>query len=219
MSLVFERVEATMELAVLAIVLSAVVGVPMGIVSALKSNSVWDLGSMFIALLGQSMPTFFLGILLILFFSVQLRLLPTGGRGDWYNLIMPTITLGSWGMASIARLTRSAMLDVMSKDYIRTARSKGLSESLVVIGHALKNVGIPLVTIIGLHFGGLLGGTVVTETVFAWPGLGRLAIQAINTRDYPVVQACVFFVAVGFLFVNTLVDFLYGWLDPRIRYT
>jgi peptide/nickel transport system permease protein len=217
MGLVLERFQPTIELAVLAVLLSAGVGVPMGMISALKPNTIWDGISMFIALIGQSVPSFFLGIMMILIFSVQLRLLPTGGRGDWYNLIMPVITLGAWGMASTARLTRSSMLDVMSKDYIRTARAKGLSEMLVVVGHALKNVGIPLVTIIGLHFGALLGGAVVTETVFAWPGVGRLAIQAINTRDYPVVQACVFFVAVGFLIVNTMIDFLYAWLDPRIR--
>jgi peptide/nickel transport system permease protein len=217
-TLVLERVEPTLELALLSIVLTIVVAIPVGVLSALKRNSLYDAVAMAAALLGQSMPTFFLGIVLILVFSVQLQLLPAGGRGEWFQLLMPAVTLGAWNMASIARLTRSAMLEVMGKDYIRTARAKGLGELAVLIGHAVKNFAIPIVTVLGLQFGALLGGAVVVETVFAWPGMGRLVIQAINVRDYPVVQAAVFLMAVGFVMINTVVDLLYGALDPRIRY-
>ncbi len=217
-TLVLERVEPTLELALLSIVLAIVVAIPVGVLSALKRNSLYDAVAMAAALLGQSMPTFFLGIVLILVFSVQLQLLPAGGRGEWFQLLMPAATLGAWNMASIARLTRSAMLEVIGKDYIRTARAKGLGELAVLIGHAFKNFAIPIVTVLGLQFGALLGGAVVVETVFAWPGMGRLVIQAINVRDYPVVQAAVFLMAVGFVMINTAVDLLYGALDPRIRY-
>src|SRR5262249_23498451 len=198
LQLVTERLQGTLELAVVSICLAVAVAVPIGILSAVKPHSLYDMLAMFLALLGQSMPTFFLGIVLILVLSVQLRLLPTGGRGDLQQLLMPSITLAAWGMASIARLTRSAMLEVLSPDYIRTARAKGLREMRVLVGHALRNVAIPIVTVIGLQFGALLGGAVVVESVFSWPGMGRLIIQAINTRDYPVVQAGVFFIAVGF---------------------
>jgi peptide/nickel transport system permease protein len=217
--LVLERLRPTLELAFFSVLLSVVVGIPVGALSALRRNTVYDAMAMAGALVGQSAPTFFVGIILILFFSVQLQILPVGGRGEWYQLIMPVLTLGAFNTASIARLTRSAMLDVMSKDYIRTARSKGLNEGQVLIRHAAKNFAIPIITVLGIEMGALLGGAVVVETVFAWPGMGRLVIQAINTRDYPVVQAAVFLLASGFVLTNTIVDILYGIIDPRIRYT
>jgi ABC-type dipeptide/oligopeptide/nickel transport system permease component len=170
-----------------------------------------------VALVGQSAPTFFLGILFILVLSLKAGWLPTGGRGDWPHLVLPALTLGAFAMASIARLTRSAVLEVMRADYIRTARAKGLSEMWVVTKHTLKNAAIPIVTITGLQFGTLLGGAVVTETVFAWPGIGRLAIQSIYNRDYPVVQCTVFLSALAFIVINFLIDVIYSVLDPRIR--
>jgi peptide/nickel transport system permease protein len=219
MVLVLQRLGPTAELAFAALTLAVLVAVPVGILSALKPNSFYDQIAMVLTLLGHSMPTFFLGIVLILVFSVQLRLVPTGGRGEWFQLLLPAVTLAAFAMASIARLTRSAMLEVISKDYIRTARAKGLTGRRVILDHALKNVAIPIVTIVALQFGALLAGAVVTETVFAWPGMGRLMVQAIAARDYPIVQAGVFVVAVGFVLINFLVDLAYTVLDPRIRYS
>jgi peptide/nickel transport system permease protein len=170
-----------------------------------------------VALLGQSMPTFWLGIMLILVFSVQFNLLPSSGRGNLEHLILPAITLGLFTTARITRLTRSGMLEVLSQDYIRTARAKGVSGPPVVWKHALKNAAIPIVTIVGIELGTLLGGSVITETIFAWPGVGRLSVQAIYNRDYPVVQAAVFLLSTTFVLVNLFVDVLYTYLDPRIR--
>jgi len=173
---------------------------------------------MSLALIGQSAPTFWIGIMLILSFGLGLHWFPIGGRGTLRHLVMPALTLGAFAMASMARLTRSAMLDVIRLDYITTARSKGLSERRIIWWHACKNAAIPVVTIMGLQFGTLLGGAVVTETVFSWPGIGRLAIQGIYNRDYPIVQAAVFVAAAFFVGINFLVDLLYTFLDPRIRY-
>ncbi|OLD38109.1 MAG: ABC transporter permease [Candidatus Rokubacteria bacterium 13_1_40CM_2_68_8] len=208
---------ATIELGLSAFVLAAVVALPIGVLSAVRRNSAVDQATMGLALVGQSAPTFFIGILLILVVSLNLGLLPTSGRGDWRNLVLPALTLGAFAMASIARLTRSAVLEVLSADYIRTARAKGVSEALVVVKHTLKNAAVPIVTITGLQFGTLLGGAVVTETVFAWPGIGRLAIQSIYNRDYPVVQCTVFLSAVLFIVINFCIDLIYGLLDPRVR--
>ena len=208
---------ATIELGLSAFVLAAVVALPIGVLSAVRRNSAVDQATMGLALVGQSAPTFFIGILLILVVSLNLGLLPTSGRGDWRNLVLPALTLGAFAMASIARLTRSAVLEVLSADYIRTARAKGVSEALVVVKHTLKNAAVPIVTITGLQFGTLLGGAVVTETVFAWPGIGRLAIQSIYNRDYPVVQCTVFLSAVLFIVINLGIDLVYGLLDPRVR--
>jgi len=169
------------------------------------------------ALIGQAAPTFFLGILFILLLSLKLDLFPTSGRGSWSNLVLPALTLGAFTMASIARLTRSAVLEVLRADYIRTARAKGLGEALVVAKHTFRNAAIPILTITALQFGTLLGGAVVTETVFSWPGIGRLAVQSIYNRDYPVVQCTVFLAAVMFIVINFIVDLLYGFLDPRAR--
>ena len=218
MALVASHLWATIELSLAAFGIAVLVAVPAGILAAVKPNSLYDHAVLTLALLGQSAPTFWIGIMLILAFGLGLRWFPIGGRGSWSHLVLPALTLGAFAMASIARLTRSAMLEVIRLDYINTARAKGLRESRVIWKHALKNAAIPVVTIMGLQFGALLGGAVVTETVFSWPGIGRLAIQGIYNRDYPVVQATVFIAAVFFVGINCVVDLLYTILDPRIRY-
>ena len=214
---VIDYLPATLELGLTAFGLALVVAVPIGILSAVKRNSALDHAAMGVALVGQSAPTFFLGILFILTLSLKVGWFPTSGRGDWTNLVLPALTLGAFSMASITRLTRSAVLDVLGQDFVRTARAKGLPEPGVVMKHALKNAALPVVTITGLQFGTLLGGAVVTETVFAWPGIGRLAIQSIYNRDYPIVQCTVFLSAILFIVLNFAIDILYGVLDPRIR--
>ena len=216
-SLVVERMPATFELAGSALLIALCLSIPAGILSAVRRNSVLDYVSTVVALLGQSMPTFWLGIMLILLFSVQLQWLPSSGRGELRHLILPAITLGLFTTARITRLTRSGMLEVLSQDFIRTARAKGVSDPPVVWKHALKNAAIPIVTIVGIELGTLLGGSVITETIFAWPGVGRLSVQAIYNRDYPVVQAAVFLLATTFVLVNLFVDLVYTYLDPRIR--
>jgi ABC-type dipeptide/oligopeptide/nickel transport system permease component len=218
MELILERLPASLELAAAAMLISLVVSIPIGIVSAVRRGSWLDMGSMLGALFGLSMPHFWLGIMLILLFSVKLGWLPTSGRGTLLHLVMPALALGLSLMAMFARLTRSVMLEVLSLDYIRTARSKGLREVVVIGKHAFKNALIPIVTVAGMQFGFLLGGTVIIETVFAWPGVGRLVVQAIFNRDYPLVQAIVLVLAVIFVAVNLAVDMLYMILDPRISY-
>jgi ABC-type dipeptide/oligopeptide/nickel transport system permease component len=208
---------ASLELALTAFVIAALIAVPVGIVSALRRNTLVDHVAMAVALVGQSAPTFFLGIFLILLLSLQAGLFPTSGRGDWRHLVLPAVTLGAFAMASIARLTRSAMLEVLRADFVRTARAKGVSETLVVVKHTLRNAALPIITITGLQLGQLLAGAVVTETVFAWPGIGRLAIQSIYNRDYPIVQCTVFLSAAAFVAINFFIDILYGVLDPRLR--
>jgi peptide/nickel transport system permease protein len=208
---------ATAELGLTAFGLALVVAIPIGVLSAVRRNTLVDHVAMGIALVGQSAPTFFLGILFILLLSLKAGLLPTSGRGDWTHLVLPALTLGAFAMASIARLTRSALLEVLRQDYVRTARAKGVREWAVVAKHALRNAAIPILTITGLQLGTLLGGAVVTETVFAWPGIGRLAIQSIYNRDYPVVQCVVFLSALVFVVINFLIELVYGVLDPRIR--
>ena len=217
MGLVIERMPATFELAGAGLLLALCLAIPAGIISAVRRNTPVDYVSTVVALLGQAMPTFWLGIMLILVFSVWLNWLPSSGRGDLQHLILPAVTLGLFTTARITRLTRSGMLEVLGQDYIRTARAKGVSEPPVVWKHALKNASIPIVTIVGIELGTLLGGSVITETIFAWPGVGRLSVQAIFNRDYPVVQAAVFLLASTFVIVNLLVDMVYTYLDPRIR--
>lgn len=217
MDVVLGYVPASVQLALTAFVLAAVIAVPVGLLSAIRRNTAVDHVAMGVALVGQSAPTFFLGILLILVLSLQAGLFPTSGRGDWRNLVLPALTLGAFSMASIARLTRSAVLEVLRADFVRTARAKGVPERLVVVKHTLRNAALPIITITGLQLGTLLGGAVVTETVFAWPGMGRLAIQSIYNRDYPVVQCTVFLSAAAFVVINLLIDVLYGVLDPRLR--
>ena len=187
-----------------------------GIISAVKKYSVFDNMSLLISLAGVSMPTFYLGLLLMLFFSVKLGWFPLAGKESWANLVLPAVTLGTPSAAVISRMVRSSMVEVMDQDYIRTARAKGLREWVVIGKHALRNAMINAVTVVGLQVGYLLGGAVVTETVFAWPGIGRLVVQSILARDFPVVQAAVLILAVTFVVVNLLTDLLYGLLDPRI---
>ena len=216
--LILERLPASLELAVAAMVVALGISVPIGIISAVRRGSALDMASMFAALFGLSMPHFWLGIMFILLFSLKLGWLPTSGRGTVAQLIMPALALGLSLMAMFARLTRSVMLEVLSLDYVRTARAKGLKERIVIGKHALKNALIPLVTVAGMQFGFLIGGTVIIETVFAWPGAGRLVVQAIFNRDYPLVQACVFILALIFVTINFMVDMLYVYLDPQISY-
>ncbi|MCP4103990.1 MAG: ABC transporter permease [Desulfobacteraceae bacterium] len=218
MELILERLPASLELAIAAMIVALLVAVPLGIISAVKRGSFIDMISMIFALFGLSMPHFWLGIMMILLFSVTLEWLPTSGRGGIEHLIMPSLALGLSLMAMFARLTRSVMLEVLGQDYIRTARAKGLKQRLVIGKHALKNAMIPLVTVAGMQFGFLIGGTVIIETVFAWPGVGRLVVQAIFNRDYPLVQATVLILAVIFVLVNLFVDLVYVYLDPQISY-
>ena len=217
--IVLGRYPATLRLAFLALIYSVTLAMLFGIVSAIYRYSVFDNGVMFLALFGQSVPNFWLGIMLILIFAVNLGWLPSQGFDGWNPryILLPMLTLAAPGLARLTRLVRSGMLDVMSQDYVRTARAKGLQERRVVFGHALKNAAIPLVTIIGLDLGVLLGGAVVTEQIFEWPGVGKEVITAINRRDFPVVQAAVFVIAASFVLINLLVDLIYTWLDPRVR--
>jgi len=215
--LVFERFPNTLQLAAVAMAWSLAVSFALGVISAARRYTVEDVVATTIALLGQSIPVFWLGIMLILVFSVALGWLPTSGMGGPESFVLPAITLGWFTMARTTRLVRSGMLDVLGQDYVRTARAKGLDEWGVVVHHALKNASIPIVTVIGLDFGTLLGGAVITETIFAWPGVGRLAAEAIFRRDFPLVQANVFYIATAFVLINLVVDILYTWLDPRVR--
>jgi peptide/nickel transport system permease protein len=216
--LLLERIPATLELALTALVLSLAIAIPAGVIAAVKKDSPIDLAAMVTALLGQSIPGFWLGLMLILLFSVHLGWLPTSGRGGPQYLLMPAFTLAMFFTGRQARLVRSSMLDVLNEDYVRTGRAKGLPEWIVINKHALKNASLPVVTVIGLEFGSLLSGAVITETVFAWPGIGLLAVNAVLGRDFSLVQAIVVFMAIVFVLVNVVMDFIYTLLDPRIRY-
>lgn len=217
LGLVFERLPATLELAISALGFGLILAVPVGILSATRRNSIFDNVGSLLALIGQAMPVFWLGMILIVAFSVQRHWLPAFGRGGMEHLILPAIALGMHGAAMTSRLLRSAMLEILSSDYLRTARAKGVSEYRVVMKHAFKNALLPVVTVVGLQFAHLLSGSVVTETVFAWPGVGRLIVQAINNRDYPLVQAGVLVVALLFVLANLAVDIAYAYIDPRVR--
>jgi len=212
------RLPATVQLAVTSTVVATLAGVAAGVVSATRQYSWWDYAVMTVALFGISLPVFWLGLMLMLLFSVHLRWLPAGGYGTPAHLVLPTVTLAAFSVAIIARMTRSSLLEVLHQDYVRTAWAKGLSSRAVVLRHALKNALIPVVTVIGLQFGGLLGGAILTETVFAWPGMGRLLVGAIVARDYSVVQGTVLVFAALFTLVNLAVDVLYAYVDPRIHY-
>lgn len=214
LTVVLERVPATLELAGAAVALGIVFGVPAGMVAASREGTWLDRAVMGVVLVGQSVPTFWLGLLMIRVFAVDLGWLPVSGRGTWEQLVMPAVALALWLAALLARITRSEMLESLAQDYVRTARAKGLSERGVTIRHALGNALLPIVTLIGLQIGTLLGGAVITETVFAWPGLGTLVFDAILRKDYPVVLAVVELVAAGFITINTSLDLLYGYLDP-----
>jgi len=217
LDLVLERMPATIQLTITAMIIAMIIAVPVGIISAIRRNSILDHIGMTGALLGQSTPVFWLGIMLILVFSVTFQWFPSSGRGTLQHLILPAVTLGMFSMARTARMMRSSMLEVLGQEYMKTARAKGLSPRKVILKHALKNALIPVVTIVGMELGTLLGGAVITETIFAWPGVGRLAVQAIYNRDYPVVQAAVFLLASIFVLVNLIVDILYTYLDPRVK--
>ncbi len=212
-----ERLPATIELAAASLGIAVVISLPLGIIAATRRGSAWDLGAMGFSMIGVSIPNFLMGPLLILVFSVWLKWLPVSGRDGLGSLILPAITLGSALAAILSRMIRSALLEVLAEDYMRTARAKGLRRREVVLRHALRNAALPVVTILGLQLGTLLGGAVITEIVFAWPGVGQLTIDAIQSRDYPVLQACVLVISLGYVVVNTATDLIYGWLDPRIR--
>lgn len=216
LGLVLERFPFTIQLAAAALFLALLVAVPLGILSAVYRNSLLDRLAIGTSLVGQSVPGFWLGLLLILLFSVTLRLLPTGGSGGLLHLILPAVTLAAFTMGRIARLVRTNMLDALNSDALRTARAKGLREMTVVLKHGLRNAAIPIVTLIGLDASSLLGGAVITETIFAWPGLGRLVVQAISQRDFPLVQAATLCIAVIVVAVNLIVDLSYSFLDPRV---
>ena len=217
MGLVLERLPATLALASCAVVLSLGVAVPLGVLCAVKRNRVVDHLGTLAAVLGQAIPGFWLGLVLISVFAVQLRWLPTGGMGGLAHLVMPSIVLAAFFTARVTRLTRSAVLEILGEDYVLTARAKGLAEARVIAKHALRNSAIPIVTLAGLEIGQLLGGAVITETIFAWPGLGRLTVQALLNRDFPVVLAAVFVISATYTLINLAVDLTYGWLDPRVR--
>jgi peptide/nickel transport system permease protein len=212
-----DKLPATIRLASFAFVLSLVVSIPLGVISAVRPNSLIDRMATLMALTGQAIPSFWLGILLIMLFGVQLKWLPISGSGSWQAIIMPGITLAAFPIARNMRLTRSSMLDFMQADFVRTARSKGISETRIVTLHVLRNSLLPIVTAVGLELGFLLGGSVITETIFGWPGVGREIIAAIGSKDFPVVQAGVIILALIFTAVNLMVDLAYGWIDPRIR--
>lgn len=218
LDLVLTRLPATLELALVSMLLATVIALPSGIIAAVARGRWIDHAVRWFATLGQATPTFWLGLMLILVFSVSLNLLPTSGRGGIETLVLPAVTLGWYSAAAIARLTRSSMIEVMQSDFVKFERLSGLPEWLIVTKHALKNASIPIITYMALQFGVLLSGAVVTERVFAWPGIGQLTVDAILERDYPVVQAAVLITAFLFLLINLAVDLLYSWLDPRIRY-
>ncbi len=217
LTVVMARVPATLELGIPALLLSIGIGIPVGVWCARQRGGWFDHSVMSLSLIGQSMPAFFVGILLILLFGVQLRWLPTFGRDTPLHFILPTLVLTLYPLAFIIRLTRSALLEVLTETYITTARAKGLAERHVVYLHALRNALIPVVTVIGLQIASIISGSAIVETVFAWPGIGQLAVQSIGGRDYPVIQTIVLLSAAAFGIVNTLMDTVYGWLDPRIR--
>jgi len=216
LTVVLEYLPATLQLAAAAIVLTLVVAVPLGTLAAWRKGTWVDGVASVVGVLGQSMPTFWIGIMLIVFVAARTGWLPTSGYGELRHLVLPAITLAFAQIALISRLTRSSMLDVLSQDYLRTARSKGVSESRVVFRHGMRNAILPVVTMLGLQLGGLLGGAVVTETVFGWPGIGSLLVSSIGSRDYTVVQVIIVLSAAIFILVNLVLDLLYGLLDPRI---
>jgi len=212
------RMNATVTLAISSITLATVVGMAAGIVSATRQYSALDYAVMSVALFGVSIPVFWLGLMLMLLFSVYLHWLPAGGFGGPAHFVLPTVALSAFSVAIIARMTRSSLLETFNQDYVRTAHAKGMQRSAVILRHALKNALIPILTVIGLQFGALLGGAILTETTFAWPGIGRLLVSAIGSRDYPVIQGIVFMFALLFAVVNLAVDLLYAYVDPRIHY-
>jgi ABC-type dipeptide/oligopeptide/nickel transport system permease component len=214
--LVIERLPATLQLALTAFVLSLILALPMGVFIALRRNTISDLVVTTLAMIGQAAPNFWLGLMLVILFAVELKLLPVSGYGDVEYLVLPAVTLALQSTARITRLVRSGMLEVLGSEYVRTARAKGLLEHTVLWVHAFRNAMIPVVTLAGLELAELVSGAFITETIFAWPGLGRLAINAVYQRDFPVIQGVVLVAAAGFVIINLLVDLLYTWIDPRV---
>jgi peptide/nickel transport system permease protein len=219
LDMVLERLPATLQLSMYSMLLATLIAIPLGTIAALNRNSIVDYAASVVAVIGQSVPNYWLGFLLVILFAVELRLLPTSGGPGLKFAILPAATIAIQVIALITRMTRSSILEVLGEDYVRTARAKGLQESWVVIKHVLRNAIVPIVTVIALQFGYILGGAVVIETIFVWPGLGLLAVQAIYMRDYPVVQASVFFLSISFVLINLAVDIAHYYMDPRIRET
>ncbi len=217
LQLVLDRVPATLLLSLVALLLSVTLGVTAGVISAWKRNSWWDRIAMVLALVGQATPSFWIGIMAILVFAVWLKWLPASGYGTPQQLVLPAVTLGVLSMATLARVTRSSMLEILGQDFIRAARAKGLGEQAVLVRHAMRNAAIPVVTLVALELGVMLSGAIIVETIFAWPGIGRLAVDSILARDFPVVQAIVFLSSVIYILLNLLTDLLYTVIDPRIR--
>ncbi|AJY46244.1 ABC transporter permease [Martelella endophytica] len=217
LQVVVERIPATLQLGITALLITLIIGIPAGILAALHRGKLVDHAAMSFTIFGQSVPNFFLGIVLILVFSMTLRWLPSSGTGTLWHLIMPALTLATATAATVARFTRSSMLDVLHQPYMRTARAKGIPHDRRVLRHALPNAAIPVITVVGMRIGGLIGGAVTIETVFAWPGVGMLLVNAVNQRDLAVVQAVVLLIAFTMVTVNLIVDFTYGWLDPRVE--
>ncbi len=218
LKVVVEHYPATLELAAVALLICALIGIPAGVLAAHKRGERTDHAVAILTLFGLSVPNFALGPVLILLFSVVLGWLPVSGRGGISHLILPAFTLGAALAAILTRMVRTSVIEELSADYVRTARAKGVSESAVLFRHALRNALIPILTILGLQFGSLLAGTIVTESIFSWPGIGRLAVQAIGARDYPLLQGCILLIAVSYVFVNLLTDLVYALVDPRVRF-
>jgi ABC-type dipeptide/oligopeptide/nickel transport system permease component len=216
-AVIFERYPATLQLSLLALLVCAVIAIPAGVLAAHRRGKTSDRAVGLFTLFGLAFPNFALGPVLILIFSIELGLLPVSGRGSALNYILPAATLGAALAAILTRMVRGAMLEELSADYVRTARAKGLSTTTVLFRHAFRNALIPIITILGLQFGTLLAGTIVTETIFSWPGIGRLTVQAISSRDYPLLQGCILVIAVSYVLVNLMTDVLYSFIDPRVR--
>ncbi len=215
--LLLERLPATGLLAAATLIITLVLALPLGIIAAVRRNTLWDTGAMSFSMLGVSIPNFWLGPMLILVFSLWLGWFPVSGRSGFASVILPALTLGTGLVAVLSRMVRSSMLEVLGEDYMRTAKAKGMSPQRVILHHGLRNALLPVITLLGLQLGALLAGAVITETVFSWPGVGLLTIESIQSRDYPVVQACVLLISVTYVFVNLLTDLAYAWIDPRIR--
>jgi peptide/nickel transport system permease protein len=215
--IILERLPATLELAIAALAVAILVAFPLGVVAALRKDTGWDRGAMGFALLGISIPNFWLGPLLVLVFSLGLGWFPVSGRDGVASLVLPALTLGTALAAILSRMVRASLLEVLEEDYIRTARAKGLSPHTVIWRHGLRNAALPVLTVLGLQLGALLGGAVITETVFSWPGIGQLTVEAIQRRDYPLFQGCVLLISLAYVLVNTLTDLAYAGLDPRVR--
>jgi peptide/nickel transport system permease protein len=215
--LLLTRLPATLELGLAALLIAVALAIPLGILAAIRRDTILDFSAMGFALCGVSIPNFWLGPILILFGAIWLGWFPVSGRGDLLSIVLPALTLGTAMAAILSRMIRSSLLDILTEDYMRTAKAKGLPESLIILRHGLRNALLPLITLLGLQLGALLGGAVITETIFSWPGIGSLVVEAIQRRDYPVVQASVLVISLSYVLINFLTDLAYAWADPRIR--